>query len=85
MIETEIDLIKQRNKRVDAEKAWETSGTRRILILFITYIFAMCVMWGIGVSEPYLNALIPTLGFYLSTLSLRLAKKYWLENYYKAD
>ena len=32
-LEQEINNIKERNKRVEAGKAWETSWARRILIL----------------------------------------------------
>ena len=82
-LETDIAEIKSRNQRVEADKAWETSTARKICILIITYILATIVMWAINVSQPYLNALIPTLGFFLSTLSLGFAKTYWLEKFYK--
>ncbi len=79
-----IDSIIGRNKRVEADKAWETSKTRKALVLVITYILALFVMWGIGVSDPHLNALIPTLGFYLSTLSIGFFKKLWIKKIYKS-
>jgi len=82
-IENDIAEIKSRNARVEADKAWETSLCRKISILVITYALATIVMWVIGVPQPYLNALIPTLGFFLSTLSLGFAKKYWIDNFYK--
>lgn len=78
-IEEELRLIKDRNDRVDADKAWETSTTRKVLILVITYIFAATLMWVIGVKHPYIDAFIPTLGFFLSTLSIKFCKKLWLE------
>lgn len=31
-LEKEIDAIKERNRRVETEKSWETSWTRRITI-----------------------------------------------------
>jgi len=82
-IDQDIVDIKLRNARVEADKAWETSPCRKISILIITYTFATIVMWVIDVPQPYLNALIPTLGFFLSTLSLGFAKKYWIDNFYK--
>lgn len=36
--EKEINEIKERNKRVETNKAWETSWTRRICIMLLTYI-----------------------------------------------
>ena len=40
-IEIEIKKIYERNKKVEAEKAWETSKERKFLIILITYAF-MC-------------------------------------------
>ena len=40
-LEAEINKIRERNKKVEADKAWETSWTRRFLILVLTYIVAV--------------------------------------------
>jgi hypothetical protein len=82
-IEQDIAELKARNKKVDANKAWETSNTRKLSIVIITYILATIIMWWLGVPAPYLNAIIPTMGFYLSTLSLGIVKTYWIKKYYK--
>ena len=37
-IKEEIEKIKARNKKVEADKSWETSLTRKILIAFATYV-----------------------------------------------
>jgi hypothetical protein len=84
-IETDIADIKSRNKRVEADKAWETSKARKCAIIAITYLCATIVMWWLGIPQPYLNAVIPTMGFYLSTLSIGIVKTYWIRNYYKED
>lgn len=76
-----IDEVLRRNSKVEADKAWETSKTRRTLIAGITYIIALIFMWRIGVTEPYINALVPTGGYLLSTLSLSFVKRYWLKKY----
>lgn len=81
-LEKEIIAIKARNQKVEADKAWETSLFRKISILIITYTFALILMLLINVKQPYLNALVPTLGFYLSTLSLNFVKKIWLKYFY---
>jgi len=36
-LKIEIEKIKGRNRRVEADKAWETSLTRKILIAVLTY------------------------------------------------
>lgn len=77
-IEKEIQEIHQRNKRVEAEKAWETSLFRIIFICVMTYIATAAVFYVIGVSQYLLNALIPTVGFFLSAQSLPPIKKWWI-------
>lgn len=78
-----INQIVERNSRVELDKAWETSKTRRACIAVVTYGIACFFMWRIGISEPYLNALIPTGGYVLSTLSLSFVKSWWIEKYGK--
>jgi len=82
-IEDELQEIKARNVRVEADKAWETSHFRKIIIVAATYFLVFLLMLVIGVEKPYLGALVPTLGFYVSTLSLEFAKSFWLEKIHK--
>jgi hypothetical protein len=77
-INKEIKIIQQRNKRVEAEKAWEVSWLRITLICAITYATTAIVFAMIGVKYYMLNAFIPTIGFLLSTLSLPPVKKRWI-------
>ncbi len=37
-LEEEVNKIKERNRRVETEKMWETSWTRRIIISTFTYL-----------------------------------------------
>ena len=82
-IKREFDLIKERNKRVEADKAWETSKFRVFSILVMTYVVTAIVFYFLGVQNFLLNALIPTVGFYLSTQSLPFIKTWWINKYYK--
>ncbi|MFZ4762061.1 MAG: hypothetical protein ACOYK8_04545 [Alphaproteobacteria bacterium] len=75
-----IEAIKKRNERVEFDKAWEISLTRKCCIAAITYITCYLLMLTIGVEQPFLAALIPTTGFILSTLTLPAAKKFWLQH-----
>ncbi len=79
----EIESIKERNKRVEADKAWETSITRRIIIALMTYIIIVIFLYSINAKSPWLNAIVPTIGFVLSTLTLPYFKKAWLKYIYK--
>ena len=40
-LEEEINKIKERNKKVELDKAWETSWTRKICIMVLTYIIVI--------------------------------------------
>lgn len=77
-IEEEIKSIKERNKRVEKDKEWETSWTRRICIMILTYIVVICYSYIIRkYDEIFLSSLVPVIGFTLSTLSLKLVRKLW--------
>ncbi len=75
----ELKKIIQRNKRVEADKAWETSFTRRSIIAITTYLLIVLFLWIINITSPWLNALIPSIAFLLSTLTLPFFKKFWLK------
>jgi len=80
-IKREIEQIKKRNMGVEADKAWETSWLRRFLIAIFTYLAIGLYMWAINVNHPWLNAIVPTVGFLLSTLTMPYFKNIWLKNY----
>lgn len=73
----EVQQIKERNKRVELDKKWETSITRRVSIAIFTYIVAATWLIFIANQKPFLNALVPTGGYLLSTLSLPFIQKLW--------
>lgn len=76
--EMEIRAIKERNRRVEMEKAWETSWERRVVITVLTYILAGFWLVIIKDSVPWLKALVPAGGYFLSTASLFFLKKWWV-------
>ena len=78
-IEAELTAIHDRNARVEADKAWETSWTRRLVIAAMTYVIALAWLWVIKNSSPWLNAFIPAVGYVLSTLSLPAVKAWWVK------
>lgn len=79
-LEKRLSVIETRNKKVEKEKAWETSGVRKISIAVITY-FALAGYFGLILKvNPWVNAIVPTVGFLLSTSSLSVIKKIWLNN-----
>ena len=80
-LEKEIAEIKERNKRVELDKAWETSGVRRLCICILTYIVVVTYSYVINkVSNVFLSSIVPVIGFTLSTLSLRFIRNIWEKN-----
>lgn len=77
-LQKEIEDIKVRNKRVEADKAWETSWARRFLILVLTYIIIVIFFYVTNLPKPFLNATVPSLAFVLSTMTVPVVKKWWL-------
>lgn len=75
--EKEIKKIQARNKKVELDKAWETSKTRKISIAVLTYLVMVLVMYSLNMDNPFIGAIIPTLGFTLSTFSLDFIKEFW--------
>lgn len=78
-----IENIVQRNHKVEMDKAWETSKSRRGIIALMTYIVAAVFLKHIGVEGHLLSALVPTGGYLFSTLSLPVVKKMWVKRYDK--
>ncbi len=73
-----ISEILERNTRVEIDKAWEVSYTRKVIIACITYLTAATFLKLIGNDAPLINALVPVGGYLLSTLSLPYIKNLWL-------
>ena len=77
IFEERLLAIENRNSRVSLDKAWETSWTRKASILALTYL-AMCLLLGtLGDETPLEHAVVPTLGFFLSTVSLPIIRDRW--------
>ena len=76
-LEKEILAIKARNKKVEMDKAWEIIWTRKILLMTFTYLGIGFYLRAINIDKPWLNAIVPSIGFLLSTLTLPYFKKIW--------
>ena len=77
-LKKEIESIKVRNKRVELDKRWETSYTRKLCICFLTYIVVLVYSFMINkLNNIFLSSLVPVIGFFLSTLSLKIIRKIW--------
>ncbi len=82
-LEQEIEKLKQRNTKVEAGKAWEESWTRKIIIVALTYIVISLFFLFTNLPNPFINSIVPSAAFVLSTLSLSFFKNLWLKYIYK--
>jgi len=73
-----ISTIEERNARVEMNKAWEGSFTRRGLLVLFTYLAVGLYLSAINVDRPWVNAIVPSVGFLLSTLTLPFFKRRWI-------
>lgn len=83
-LEERISNIEKRNKKVETDKAWETSMTRKVCIAILTYIIVIIYSYSISkIDNIFLSSLVPVIGFTLSTLSLKGIRNIWEKKYAK--
>ena len=83
LLEQEIATIKERNTRVESDKAWETSVSRKIIIAVLTYIVIVIFFFVAKLPDPFINAIVPTTGFVLSTLSIPVFKQLRIKHFFE--
>lgn len=79
-LDERITAIEKRNLRVELNKEWETSTLRKVCVAVLTYLVMVSFFTAIRVANSWINAIVPTLGFLLSTLSLNLIKEWWMNS-----
>lgn len=82
-IEERLEKIERRNQKVESDKAWEGSWTRKIVLIVFTYAAVGLYLNVINVQSPWVNAIVPSIGFLLSTLTLPWIKTLWIKNIYR--
>jgi len=82
-LEHEIIKIKERNQKVEIDKAWETSFSRKAIIAILTYFVIVLFFYFAELQKPFVNAIVPTIWFLLSTLSVWFFKNIWIIIVYK--
>ena len=78
-LEKRITAIEARNKKVELDKAWETSTIRRVLVAGLTYTIIVLFMFFADIDRPFVSAIVPAIGFTLSTLTVSFVKNWWIE------
>ena len=75
-LENEILQIKERNKRVELDKAWETSWTRKICIMVLTYIVVIIYSYVIkSFDNIFLSSLVPVIRIYVIYIIFKSCEK----------
>lgn len=82
-LESRVGEIESRNKRVELDKAWETSWTRRLLLTLFTYLALGIYMWAIDIPRPWLSSIVPAVGFMISMLTMPWFKTRWIQRQIK--
>ncbi len=76
-LEERVKDIEERNRRVETDKAWETSIARRAAVAVLIF----CAAWGWlllqGSDTALRDALFPALGYILSTTALSALRVQW--------
>jgi hypothetical protein len=78
-LEERVAKLETRNRRVESDKAWETSWLRRgslVVLIYLTIVFYLKFVVHI---DPWINGLVPVIGYFVSTLTVGFLKKRWLE------
>lgn len=76
-LEKRIAAIEDRNRKVEADKAWEVSWFRRLAIMLLTYLVVAFYLHFVVHISPWVNALVPVIGYFLSTITIQKLKKWW--------
>jgi hypothetical protein len=76
-LEARVAAIEARNRRVERNKAWETSWTRRISVAVLTYAVIVTYLYVINNNNPWVNATVPAVGFMLSTMAMTWVRDVW--------
>lgn len=82
-VQERVEKIEQRNTRVELDKAWEVSFVRKIIIALLTYLIIVLFFYAANLPKPFINSIVPTTGYVLSTLSLPYFKKWWIKYFKK--
>lgn len=77
--EKRLKEIESRNSRVEIDKSWETSLSRRGLLALFTYLAIGFYLQAVNIERPWLNAIVPAAAFMLSTLTMPFFKKMWIK------
>lgn len=74
-LEERVAKLESRNRRVEADKAWEVSWTRRIILMILIYGTVIFYLHFVVHINPWINGFVPVIGYCVSTLTVSFIKK----------
>ena len=75
-LKKEIENIKERNKRVELDKKWETCWTRKICICILTYIVVVAYSYiVITYDNIFLSSLVLVIWIYIIYIIFKIYQK----------
>ncbi|HXE10167.1 MAG TPA: hypothetical protein VN554_01955 [Verrucomicrobiae bacterium] len=74
-LEERVAKLEARNRRVEADKAWETSWTRRLVLMALIYLTVIFYLRFVVHIDPWINGLVPVLGYFVSTLTITFLRQ----------
>ena len=79
-LEQRIAAIEQRNVRVEADKAWEVSWERRVVVAVVTYFVTDAAFRYGDVTQPWLAGILASLGYIVSTFTMPVIRSHWVKH-----
>ena len=76
-LEERVAKLEARNRRVEADKEWENSWLRRGTIMVLIYVTVVFYLNYVLHIDPWVNALVPVIGYFVSTLTITKLKNDW--------
>ena len=75
-LKKEIENIKERNKRVELDKKWETCWTRKICICILTYIVVVAYSYIVrNYDNIFLSLLVLVIWIYIIYIIFKIYQK----------
>ena len=76
-LQKRIEKIEVRNARVELDKKWEISWTRRLTVAVLVCAVTFTLLTLINDQRPLLNTVVAFIGYMLSTLALGRVRIWW--------
>jgi hypothetical protein len=78
-LEQRVTNLETRNRKVEGDKAWEVSWQRRGMVMVLIYLTVVFYLRFVVHIDPWINALVPVIGYSVSTVTITRLKAVWLK------